>query len=132
VSFQTALAIAPTPAPLARFRRTCPECGELFRTDQCARAFCCEAHKKAFNNRRMLRGAVVYDLFMCLRFDRRLATAMHVWKLLCRLTAAFREEDVERRSGRKSWRAPGEVIAERHWLHATVIHSKTWKRPGIS
>ena len=103
--------------------RACTECGSTFLAE--ARTphaeFCGAPCRKAFNNRRMVRGAELYDLVMALRYDRKLATAFKVWKLICRMAATFHEEDATQRAGRKSWRSP-RVVVERHpYLRATVV-----------
>lgn len=82
--------------------------------------FCGSACRKRFNNRRMARGAVLYDLFMATRFDQPLAKRLKLWRLLNRLAAAYREEDRIEREGRQSWRDPKATIADRPWLVSTV------------
>ena len=112
----------------ARFRRACTECGAEFRTTKRHGDFCSEAHRKAWNNRRAMRGAELYDLVMCLRYDRETATALKVWRLICRMASEFRDEDQRQRAGRKSWRSARQVIERHPYLQATVIASKTWRR----
>jgi hypothetical protein len=125
-----ALTLDNTPAPIGRFKRTCAECGDAFRSDKQHAEFCTLVCRRAFNNRRMVRGAELYDLFMCLRYERGIARALKVWKLLCRMAQGFREEDQRERAGRNSWQ-PARKVLERHtYLHATVISSTTWRRAG--
>ncbi|QGY06038.1 transcriptional regulator [Methylobacterium mesophilicum SR1.6/6] len=83
--------------------------------------FCASACRMAFNNRRAKRGAELYDLFMALRHDRAVATAFKVWRLLNRLAAGFRAEDVTERDGRRSWRSPAAILARRPYLAAERI-----------
>lgn len=125
-------AIAPGPGehPL-RFKRVCAECGTDFRSAKRHAAFCGDPCKRAWNNRRATRGAVVYDLLMALRHERKLATTLKVWSLLCRLAQAFAEEDHLQRAGRKSWRSPADVIAERPWLHSVRLGTFLWNRPDV-
>lgn len=99
-------------------RRTCQECGGPLASPQATAEFCAIACRKAFNNRRAIRGAELYDLFMALRHDRAVATLFKVWRLLNRLAAGFREEDRRDREGRKSWRSPAEILARRPYLAA--------------
>lgn len=113
-------AMAPA-QPEARFRRVCAECGSDFRTDKRHGEFCCEPHRKAFNNRRAMRGAELYDLVMALRYDRGASKALHVWRLICRMAATFRQEDERERDGRKSWRPARQVIERHSYLHSTVV-----------
>lgn len=95
----------------------CLECGS--RTD--GFDFCGGAHRKAWNNRRMVRGAELYDLFMALRYDRAAAVKLRVWKALCRLGVKYRDEDYAERAGRASWRPPARVLDRHPYLAATSI-----------
>jgi hypothetical protein len=103
------------------FQRVCLECGDDFESMKSFGAFCCPAHRLAWNNRRSKRGAELYDLFMALRFQRGLARTLALWKLACRLVSAFRDEDWRERDGRLSWRSPRTVIEERPWLTAKTL-----------
>ncbi len=101
---------------------SCLECGEGFDLDARFNAeFCGDSCRKAFNNRRATRGAVIYDLFMALRYERKLASKLKVWKLLCRLAMDFRKEDHEQRDSRKSWQDARKVLRERPYLHGVLI-----------
>lgn len=71
-----------------------------------------------------MRGAEIYDLFMALRYDREQAKALQVWKLLCRLAAAFRDEDLAQRDGRKSWASASSVLDRKGHLFADVVLRK--------
>lgn len=127
---------APSPPPgehpsPRRFKRVCPECGVPHLAAKRSAEFCSGACRKAFNNRRLIRGAELYDLFMTLRHERPLAKALGVWRLLCRFSQAYREEDVRQRDGRPSWRPAKEVIARRPYLHATNLGTFTWKKPDV-
>jgi len=93
----------------------CRECG--------ARAggqFCSTACKTAWNNRRKSRGAVLYDLFMAMRFERKAVAGDNLWTLLCRLGTDWRSEDIEERGGRHSWRSHDKVLAERPQIKSQV------------
>lgn len=104
--------------------RTCLECGgALIPASPIEAEFCASACRMAFNNRRAKRGAELYDLFMALRHDRAVATAFKVWRLLNRLAAGFRAEDVAERDGRRSWRSPAAILARRPYLAAERIAS---------
>lgn len=116
--------------PPGRFKRVCQECGQPFRGERRHAEFCCDAHRKAFNNRRMVRGAELYDLFMSLRYDRDTARLLKVWKVLCRFAAIYRDEDVRQREGRKSWQPARQVIERRAYVLADVLPSATWKVVG--
>jgi hypothetical protein len=69
----------------------------------------------------MVRGAELYDLFMALRFERTTATSLNVWRLICRMASAFRDEDVDQREGRKSWRPPSRVLGRHTHLHSVTV-----------
>ncbi|APT31890.1 hypothetical protein MCBMB27_02599 [Methylobacterium phyllosphaerae] len=103
--------LAPTPEP-----RACLECGTLHTSANAEAEFCSDRCRMAFNNRRAKRGAELYDLFMALRHDRVTATRFKVWRLLNRLAAGFRAEDVAERAGRRSWRSPAAILARRPHL----------------
>lgn len=72
----------------------------------------------------MTRGAELYDLFMCLRFDRKRAQSIGLWTLICRMAWFFRDEDRRIRGGRRSWRNPSAVMADRPFLRATILHRR--------
>lgn len=109
------------PTPLRRFRRICTECGVEHMANVKHADFCGTECRRAFNNRRMVRGAELYDLFMALRYDRPLAKALGVWRLMCRMAMGWRAEDVEVRAGRRSWRPAGQVIERHTYLAATAV-----------
>lgn len=79
----------------------CRECAAKFEAKKDAHAFCCAACRNAWENRRMLRGAHVYDLLM---------TMIHIkgakgqWSKLVKLAQQWKREDKEDRDGRISWR----------------------------
>lgn len=98
--------------------RTCLECGAAYAPRQPHGEFCSDPCRQAWNNRRMIRGAELYDLFMALRFDRSVATAFKVWRLLNRMASIFRDADRRERAGRPSWRSPREVLLRRPYLLA--------------
>lgn len=64
----------------------------------------------------MVRGADIYDLVMILRYDRDTATRNKVWRSINRLAAKFREEDMQERGGRRSWRRLRSIIETRLFL----------------
>ena len=101
--------------------RVCLECGTSYQQGVQASDFCSAACRKTWNNRRMQRGAELYDLVMALRFDRQTATELKVWRLINRLAAIFRDEDRTERAGRFSWRSPAAIIDRRPYLRADVL-----------
>ncbi len=105
-------------------KRACAECAVFYSTASATSAFCGNPCRKAWNNRRLIRGAELYDLFMAHRFSRPLAYRLKLWSLICRMAAQFRKEDVAQRAGRPSWRDPRVIIAQRPYLSANVIAGK--------
>lgn len=102
-------AIAARLAPPARPKREliCLECATPFQSVEAHAEFCCTAHRQSWNNRRMKRGAQLYDLVMAMRFDRGLAAKLSIgWTLICTLASAYRDADNALRGGRRSWRRP--------------------------
>lgn len=85
-------------------KHTCAECGKEFTSPKPHAEFCCQPCRKDFNNRRAMRGAQLYDLFMTMRFDRKTAADKQVWSVMCAVASAFRDGDRHARAGRKSWR----------------------------
>lgn len=96
----------------------CLECGEAFPRRRSDAEFCGRKCVRAWNNRRMTRGAELYDLLMVARFDRERATKFKVWRTINRLAAHFREEDKARRDGRRSWRRLRAVMESKIFLWA--------------
>lgn len=102
--------------------RDCLECGgPIARTAGVKKEFCCAACRKSFGNRRAMRGALIYDLFMATRYEREKAAKLDLWTMLCRAGLQFRQEDDRRRNGRRSWRAPEEVVQENLPLTAEIL-----------
>lgn len=112
------------------YDRTCLECGGAYRARMRHSDFCSPACRRAFNNRRAVRGAEIYDLYMALRYDRETAKVLKVWRLLNRMAAIFREEDEKEREGRPSWRSPRAIIDRRPYLTANVFKPPRQKRRG--
>lgn len=97
----------------------CLECGENNPTKG---DFCAATCRTAFNNRRKARGAEMYDLYMAHRFDRDTAQRLGLFQAINRMASDFRSEDKARRAGRRSWRNPRDVLAERPYLKA--VHTR--------
>lgn len=81
----------------------CLECGDGLAAPQPEQEFCSKRCRQAFNNRRMQRGAQVFDLYMAIRYERDAAREEKVVAQLSRLCMHFREEDDRQRGGRRSW-----------------------------
>jgi hypothetical protein len=116
-------------APVRTYRRTCVECGTPYGAAQAHGEFCGPACRKAFNNRRQLRGAELYDLVMAWRCERTLAASMKVLRAICRLAADFRAADRRERPGRRSWRHPRRIADAKPYLFMTYFSAARTPRP---
>lgn len=94
--------------------KTCPECGTAV---EGAKTFCSAPCRKAWNNRRMTRGAVLYDAFLALRYDRGWAKTVGLWQLICRLVSEWK--DIDEKAGRETFARPEKWVDEnRAWLRS--------------
>lgn len=84
--------------------RCCDECGGEYTPRRKDEFFCSTPCRKEFENRRMVRGAELYDLFCGYRRERPLAKELGIWTEMCRLEQRWREEDETQRAGRRSYR----------------------------
>jgi len=107
--------------PRKSWKRACLECGDSFQAFQRHGQFCSSTHRKDWNNRRMVRGSELYDLFMICRHERGLAKAKGYWNLMCRMAAEWRFEDERDRAGRKSWVADDTALADRCLPYAATV-----------
>lgn len=85
--------------------RCCNECGSPYMPRRGNEFFCAVPCRKAHENRRMVRGRDLYDLFMAMRYERGFAKARGIWAIACRLAEKWHDEDKRERDGRKSWSA---------------------------
>ena len=106
--------------PYPRYARTCMECGIAFTSTEHTADFCMPAHRQTFNNRRLQRGAELYDLFMASRYQRALSKVLRVMTMLYRMAQDFRRQDREERDGRPSWRHPQRVLDRHPHLQAVA------------
>lgn len=93
----------PATAKVGKFTRCCDECGSTFVTNRREATFCSDEHRKAWHNRRMKRGAELYDLVMSMRFDRKHAADEGLWSQVCAMASAYNTADKTLRGGRRSW-----------------------------
>lgn len=97
----------------------CMECGTEFKKIRAhEQRFCSSACRTSHTNRRKLRGAEIYDLFMTMRYDR--DNSKGVWAIMCRMAQSWNEEDKE--ASRKSF-MPARVVLERHVEHVATKHN---------
>ncbi len=90
--------------------RTCQECGLPVSGARRGKAFCSTHCRQRFNNRRMQRGAEIYDLFRALRRERDTAKQLNLWTQLCRLELMWQQEDEKQRPGRRSYVPPKRAL----------------------
>ena len=83
----------------------CRECGIALEGKRKGAVFCTAEHRKAWNNRRMIRGAELYDLFMEKRYNRDTTEAQAAFTVMSNLARAYRDADKILRDGRQSWNA---------------------------
>lgn len=88
----------------------CQECGKSYQSARRGQEFCSNQCRQDFNNRRMQRGAELYDLFRALRRDRTTAKEMNLWTQLCRLELKWQQEDEAARPGRRSYMPPAKAM----------------------
>lgn len=89
----------------------CLECGESIIGGRAGQEFCCTGCRQSFNNRRLARGAELYDLLRALRRERGLAKNLNIWTHICRLEQKWQAEDDRQRPGRKSYMPPQKALA---------------------
>ncbi len=89
----------------------CQECGNPISGRRKPALFCSPVCRQVFNNRRMQRGAELYDLFRALRRERSEAKALNIWTEICRLELNWQIEDEKVRPGRRSYMPPKKALA---------------------
>lgn len=89
----------------------CLECGNRITVRRRSKLFCSPHCRQAFNNRRMARGAEIYDLFRALRRERSEAKRLNLWTEICRLERSWQDEDEIKRPGRRSYMPPKKALA---------------------
>lgn len=95
----------------------CRECnGGVGRRD--GARFCSDKCKNKFNNRRLRRGAVLYDLMMTNRLERKRGEDLRLMTIIARLIADWNEED--QRAGIKSYGDVTEWLEKNPWIQADM------------
>jgi hypothetical protein len=107
--------------PRRTYHLTCWECGAAYEALDPDRKFCQHAHAKAFHNRAAMRGAILYHLFMAMRYERGVAKGLGVWSAACKIASHWREEDQRERQGRPSWLRAREVLDRNAWILKPVV-----------
>lgn len=88
----------------------CLECAAPMSAARQGQIFCSTPCRHAFNNRRLQRGAELYDLFRALRRERGTAKEMNLWTQMCRLELKWQQEDEAQRPGRRSYMPPCKAV----------------------
>ena len=108
-------------------RHACRECGKpLDGGRKASMEFCATPCRIAWRNRRMSRGAELYDLFMAMRYDREQAKLLGLWKLMCRMAQLWNEED--KAANRQSYFPPKRAKEQFLHLQADVLVKRIEKR----
>lgn len=100
----------------------CQECSKPFQSSKRHAAFCSTACRMAWNNRRAQRGSELYDLVMCMRYERGLAKALGLWSIVCHLCQLWKAEDDK--EGHKSYGNPQAILDRKPYLKA---HETNWR-----
>lgn len=90
-------------------KHSCKECNGPFESRQYNADFCTNACRSAFNNRRMKRGAVLYDLLMMERGDPKAFEANKLKDRATELLERFRQED-EQAGRKRTWKRANDVM----------------------
>ncbi len=112
---------------------TCRECGIAY-TPRTGRGrpnvvFCSRPCSVKHMNRRASRGALIYDLFAVMRYDRENAKRLGVWATMCRVMQEMREQDIAERDGRQSWDDLKDVMQKTtHLRYVARVFDRTGKR----
>ncbi|QND53450.1 hypothetical protein HB779_17315 [Phyllobacterium sp. 628] len=96
---------------MAKSITACQECGNHISDHRDGKLFCSTVCRQSFNNRRMKRGAELYDLFRALRRERSDAKQLNIWTEMCRLEKQWNDQDVLERPDRKSYMSPKKALA---------------------
>ena len=82
----------------------CLECNAAYTPRAALQRFCSPSCSKVFNNRRMTRGAELYDYYMSMRYER--DTHSGNIAIMNQMAMKWRDEDKASRDGRQSWATP--------------------------
>jgi predicted nucleic acid-binding Zn ribbon protein len=99
-------------------QRPCAQCGAPVARKLTDARFCSVKCGTDFRNLRAKRGAILYDLWMTNRHERRLAKTLKVLHVMTRLAMYWFESDQKR----KTWNSATATIDRVSWANATVVH----------
>ena len=89
---------------MSKLKKHCHECGTQYETVKQDARFCGTKCRKSYNNRRAVRGAELYDLFMASRYDREWADQHKIRSKMAAMACLWNQQDHQR--GFKSWQRP--------------------------
>lgn len=106
----------------------CRECGTSFEAVRHDADFCQTSCRSAWNNRRMKRGAELYDIFMFMRHERKLTeemkkppTDINLWTIAAQLATHWKQEDQRDRAGRRSFQFIPNLIEQGKFTHLKTV-----------
>lgn len=102
------------------YQKTCAECGADFIAKDYRAEFCGLACKNEMNKRRRDRGAMLLDLYIHRRFNRKAAEARGLQSIIDRMVGNWIEED--RAAGRR-WCRPLDDCIYAAVSHTAVRHN---------
>jgi hypothetical protein len=101
--------------------RCCRECGASFSAKRDTREYCDASCRRTWNNRRVSRGAILFDAVMAWRFERNAFEEVCGRRLFSQLASVFRAEDERQRAGRRSWDDARRVKQRNPEIFASVV-----------
>ena len=103
------------------YKRTCLECKGDFTSRQFNSDFCCGVCRRTFNNRRVQRGAVIYDLLMIEATDLERFESLRLDGRVSAMIEAFKQEDEA--AGRvRSHKRAADVQADTAHLMISILN----------
>jgi len=105
---------------MSKLRKKCHECGADYLTVKKDARFCGTKCRKSYNNRRAVRGAELYDLFMASLYDRQWSDQNKIRSKMAALACHWNQQDHNR--GFKSWQRPVVWLRDNcTWLAAQIM-----------
>lgn len=109
---------------LAAHPCACVNCGASYVAKKAGSKFCKPECNSVWQNRRNLRGAILYDLWMCNRHERGLAKTLKVLHVMTRLAMYWYAQD----HGKKTWNDARQTVEQVAWANATAYDVRVKRR----